>query len=86
MTVGIVTAFREKWNTQGRLVAALSASAFAVYVFHPPIMVALARVLAPLSLPVLVKCLALFALSLPACFGAAWIIRRSPLVREMVRQ
>ncbi len=86
MTVGVITALREKWNTQSRLVAALSASAFAVYVFHPPIMVALARALTPLPLPGMAKCLILFVLSLPACFGAAWIIRRTPLLRAMVRQ
>jgi hypothetical protein len=86
MTVGIITVLRRTWNTQGPLTAAMSDGAFAVYVFHPPIMVLLARGLAPWQAPLAVKCLALFALSVPACFGAARIIRRMPLLRDLVRQ
>ncbi|NDY57885.1 acyltransferase [Desulfovibrio sulfodismutans] len=86
MTVGLIAVGREAWNSQGRLVAAMSDGAFAVYVFHPPIMVALARGLAPFEMSLLAKCLLLFLVSVPVCFGAARIIRRTPIVGDLVRQ
>lgn len=86
MTVGLIAVLRETWNRQGRLAAAMSDGAFAVYVFHPPIMVALARGLARFQMPILAKCLILFLVSVPVCFGAARIIRRMPIVGGLVRQ
>lgn len=86
MTVGLIVLARDTWDRQGPLLAALSDAAFAVYVFHPPLMVLVARGLAPLAAPLPVKCLILFVLSVPVCFGAGRIIRRTPLVRELVRQ
>jgi hypothetical protein len=86
MTVGLIAVLREQWNAQSPLVATMSDSAFAVYIFHPPIMVALALSLAPFQAPALAKCLLLLALSLPSCFGAAWLIRRTPLLRALTRQ
>lgn len=86
MTVGLIVLFRERWNRQNRCVAALSDSAFAVYVLHPPVLVALALALTPLAAPALAKVLLLCALGLPACFAVGWLVRRVPVLRELVRQ
>jgi hypothetical protein len=80
MTVGLLWLFREKWNEQGTLARALSDGAFAVYVFHPPIVVGLALILAPLPWAAWPKFLLLAALALPASFGAARLLRRVPVL------
>lgn len=86
LTVGLVALFRARLNRQNGLVAALSDSAFAVYLFHPPIMVALARLIEPASLAALPKAALLSALSLVACFAFAWVARRVPVLRDLVPQ
>lgn len=86
LTVGLVALFRHRVNGQSRFVAALSDSAFAVYLFHPPIMVALARLLVPVPLAALPKAVLLSGLSLVACFAFAWVARRVPVLRDLVPQ
>jgi hypothetical protein len=86
LTVGLIALFRARLNRQSALVAALSDSAFAVYLFHPPILVALARLVEPAPLAALPKALLLGALSLPACFAVAWGVRRVPVLRDLVPQ
>lgn len=85
MSVGLVGVLREKWNTQGALTKSMSASAFAVYMFHPPILVFLSQVLRPVALGPLPKFLLVSALALPVCFAAARLIRAAPLLREIVK-
>jgi len=85
MSVGLLGVLREKWNTQGELAKSMSASAFAVYVFHPPVLVFLSQVLRPVDLAVITKFLLVSAVALPLCFAAARIIRATPLLRDMVR-
>ncbi len=86
LTVGMIALCRERWNRQSGLVAQLSASAFAVYVFHPPVLVALAQLLGPAPLGALPKAVLLSALGLPICFAVACGVRRVPLLRDMVPQ
>ncbi|HCR14142.1 MAG TPA: acyltransferase family protein [Solidesulfovibrio sp.] len=86
MTVGLIALCRERWNRQGGLVARMSESAFAVYVFHPPILVALAQLLGPVPLGALPKAALLSALAVPLCFVAAYGVQRVPLLRDMVPQ
>jgi hypothetical protein len=85
MSVGLVGVLRHRWNSQGPLVKSMSASAFAVYVFHPPILVCISQLLRPVLLPAVPKFLLVFAVSVPVCFVAARLIRATPLLRDMVR-
>lgn len=85
MSIGLVGFLRTAWNTQGPFTKSLSDSAFAVYVFHPPILVGLSLLLRPVALPPLAKFLLLTAVALPACFGAARIIRATPGLRALVQ-
>lgn len=85
MSVGLVAVLREKWNSQTPLVADMSASGFAVYVFHPPVVVGVTLLLTPVALPAFPKFLLAFALALPACFALARLMRATPGLREMVR-
>ncbi len=46
VSLGLIGLYRRRLNHTGRLFAFLSANAFAVYVFHPPILIAVTRLLA----------------------------------------
>ena len=45
ISIGLIGVFREKFNHQSKFVKTLSDSAFAVYMFHPPIIVAVSLLL-----------------------------------------
>ena len=47
MSVGLVAVFREKFNHQSRMIKTLSDNSFAVYMFHPVIIVAVASPVQP---------------------------------------
>lgn len=85
MSVGLLGVLRARWNTQAPLVASLSACAFAVYLFHPPVLIGISLGLRHLPLGAFAKFLLASALALPASFAVAWLARRTPLVRDMVR-
>ncbi len=86
LSVGFLGLFRERCNGTGPFLKGLTDSAFAVYVFHAPLVVVLGRLLVPrLEAPALAKFLVLGALSLPVSFAAAWLVRRTPLLKDLVK-
>lgn len=84
MDIGLLALFREKFNTQGRLVKPLSDSAFAVYVFHAPIIIAITLLFRPVQWLPGFKFFAMVAVCLPVCFGAAYLIRKIPLIKKVL--
>ena len=85
MSVGLVGFLHARWNTQSSLAKSMSDSAFAVYVFHSPILICISRLLKPVALPAFPKFLLVFAVAVPVCFLAARVIRATPFLRDMVR-
>jgi len=76
---GLIVLFREKYNHHGRFEKFMSASAFSVYVFHAPVVIALALALRPWSAPPLLKFAALTISSLVVTFlGCHLLIRKIP--------
>jgi hypothetical protein len=57
--LGLLVIFRERFYVQGRVAKFLSENAFCVYVFHPPILIALSLLLRPVPFHPLVKFLLL---------------------------
>ncbi|HLI68006.1 MAG TPA: acyltransferase [Caulobacteraceae bacterium] len=85
MSFGVLAGFRAWLPAQGRFVKFMSDNAFAVYVVHPPILVALALALAPVPLAPIAKFALLWALGAAVSFGvAAPIARRVPLVGRIL--
>jgi glucan biosynthesis protein C len=85
VSLGLIALFREKLNVQGRLARLMSANAFAVYLFHPPILIALALALSQLAAPAVAKFLLLTALGVIVNFVAAeYLFRRIPLLRRIL--
>jgi glucan biosynthesis protein C len=79
MSFGVLALFRRGLTRQRAFSKFMSDNAFAVYVIHPPILVALALALAPLAAPPIAKFVLLWVMGLVVCFGlAAPIARRVP--------
>jgi fucose 4-O-acetylase-like acetyltransferase len=83
--LGLLTWFRERFNRQGALARFLSANAFAVYVFHAPILVGLALAMRGWIGPPFEKFLALTAAGLVASFLVAHLlVRRIPGLKNVM--
>lgn len=88
MGMGLIVLFRRRAEARGergrgRLSVFLSANAFGVYVFHPPIVVLVTMLLRGWEGFVLLKFAAAASLALPACFLASWAVRRLPGLRRL---
>jgi fucose 4-O-acetylase-like acetyltransferase len=84
MDVGLIVLFREKCNSQSGIVKPLSDSAFAVYVFHAPIIVALSLLFRPVTWLPGFKFFAMIAVCVPVCFGVAWLLKKVPLLKKIL--
>ena len=69
-------------RSPGKLRRFLSENAFGVYVFHPPVLVAITLAFRDLHLDPLAKWCLLALIVLPACFAVSWGLRTVPLVRK----
>ncbi len=88
MGFGLIVLFRRRSEVRpagerGRLSAFLSANAFGVYVFHPPLLVLIAMLLRGWEGFVLLKFAVAAVVALPACFLVSWAVRRVPLLRKV---
>jgi hypothetical protein len=85
MTFGVLVGFRTWLPRQGSFAKFMSDNAFAVYVVHPPILIALALWLAPAGLAPITKFAALWCLGVAVTFGlAAPLARRVPIVGRIL--
>jgi surface polysaccharide O-acyltransferase-like enzyme len=81
----LVTVFRECFPRQGTLGRILADNAFAVYVFHPPVIILLAILLHPVYAPPIVKAVVLTSSAVLLAFSlSALILRRIPLLRAIL--
>jgi glucans biosynthesis protein C len=77
--------FRDRFNGQGRMARFFSENAFAVYVFHAPVLIAISLGMAGLHWPPLMKFVLLTALSIVATYSiCALLIRRIPLLKKIL--
>ncbi len=85
MSIGLIALFKEKFNRQSYIIKVMSDNAFAVYVFHAPIIITLAILTRGLILPLILKFLVLCIIAIPVCFIiASNILRRIPLIKKMI--
>jgi glucan biosynthesis protein C len=88
LCIGIVVAlgvwFRERFNHQGRLAANMGADSYAVYIFHPFVIVPLAFVLGGITMMGLLKWLWVAPLALALSFLLAHGVRKLPVAREVL--
>jgi glucan biosynthesis protein C len=85
ISLGILGLFQKKFNRQGRLAAFFSANAFAVYVFHTPILIVITRLMTTLHwLPILKFLLATMLCIIVTYAVCALVLRRLPLLKNIL--
>jgi len=85
LSLGCLTLFREKFNRRGPFAGFFSANAFAVYVFHPPILIAITRLMSGWHGEALLKFLVATVLSIIAAYIlSAGVFRRIPLLKNIL--
>ena len=82
--LGLIALFHEGFNAQGRMARFLSDDAFAVYVFHPPVVIAAALALRGFHAPPVAKFAMVSAIGALVTFGAAPGLRRVPLLKRVL--
>ncbi|GFK94817.1 Glucans biosynthesis protein C [Fundidesulfovibrio magnetotacticus] len=85
MSLGLWAVFRERFPRKGALAAWGSANAFAVYMFHTPVLVLVSLAVRGVHWAALPKFLLVSALGVPASFLAAWALRKLPGVAALTR-
>ena len=85
ISFGLLVIFREKFSHQGRWAKFLSDNAFAVYVFHPPIVILGARMLHGVPWHPILKFATLTVMAVFVSFAlSAAVFRRIPLLRAIL--
>ena len=81
----LIVWFREKFNRQGTAARYFSANAFAVYVFHAPILIALSRMFSGVHGPLLLKFAVLTLVSIAVSYAlSSLLFRRLPLLKQIL--
>jgi glucan biosynthesis protein C len=85
LSIFLLIWFRERFNRQGKQARFFSANAFAVYVFHTPVLIALSKMMIGLHAPLLLKFLLLTLLSILVTYVlCAALLRRIPLLKNIL--
>jgi peptidoglycan/LPS O-acetylase OafA/YrhL len=84
MIITLLSHFKKKKNHQGKLAKELTASSYAAYIFHTPVLVLFTVLLRGLTLHPLIKIIALALPVLGLCFLSASLIRRLPGFRSVL--
>jgi len=84
LCLGLIVLFRDRFNAQGRLVQFLSDNAFAVYVFHPPVVIAASLALRGFQAPPVAKFAIVSAAATVITFSLAAALRRVPVLNRVL--
>jgi surface polysaccharide O-acyltransferase-like enzyme len=85
MSIGLIGLFKEKFNRQNGWTKIICDNSFTVYMFHPPIVIAIAISFASLSMSPIPKWFLISAFSIPACFVLAhFLLRKIPLLQKLL--
>jgi surface polysaccharide O-acyltransferase-like enzyme len=82
--VGLLIVFRDRFNVRNRLTGFFSDNGFAVYVIHPPVMVAITLAMRPLPWPAFAMFAFAWGASLVASFAAAAVLRQVPGLKRIL--
>jgi surface polysaccharide O-acyltransferase-like enzyme len=84
VAIVVLVWFRRRFDRQGPLAREMAASAFAVYVIHPAIIVPLALALSSNSMDLSLKFLLVTPVAVALCYLVAGLLRRLPGARHML--
>jgi len=83
--LGLIVSFRDKFNRQGKIAQWLSDNSFCVYVFHPPLLIAVTLAMRGLDVPKLIKFLAATVLGAAVAYlASSLVLRRVPGLKRVL--
>jgi len=84
MVITVLVWCRDRFNRQGRLLRAMSAASYSVYVLHPLLIVPLALALSSIRLDLSLKFVLVTPVAVALCFLVGYYVRKLPLVRSIL--
>lgn len=84
VSVALLVFFRERLNRQGKLAAALSASAYGAYIFHGPVIIWLAMALRGVRMDMGLKFLLVAPFAVTLTFLVAYVAKKLPVARSIL--
>jgi glucan biosynthesis protein C len=83
LILGLFGIFKKRFNKQSSFAKSLSDSAYGVFVFHTPVLIAISALFLNWQIPQLLKFIVLAPVALLACFGIAWVIKKIPVLKNI---
>jgi len=84
ITISVIYLFRRFFNRQGKVTGFLIPNAYAAYIIHAPVIVALALAVRNVQLDPLLKWLLLAPFAVLASFGLGALIRKNPYTERVL--
>jgi surface polysaccharide O-acyltransferase-like enzyme len=84
MVITVLVWCRDNFDREGRVLRAMSAASYAVYVLHPLLIVPLALALSSIRLDPGLKFLLVAPMAVALCFLVGHLVRKLPLVRDVL--
>lgn len=85
MTLGLTAFFAKYVNQKNRISGFISENSFGVYVFHAPVLTLLLILFSSVSMPMLLKHIAVFPAAYILSLGVSWFLRRIPFIAEITK-
>ena len=82
--LGLLHAFQRRFASLGPIGSALARRAYAIYIIHPPVLVAMALAWRDVEAPPLIKFAVTGTATCLACFWLAGLLLRAPWIRRIV--
>ncbi|MBX2843650.1 MAG: acyltransferase family protein [Flammeovirgaceae bacterium] len=83
LIVGLIGIFKKKLNFQGKIAKSLSGTAYAVYVFHTPIVVITTLYIQSWNINLFLKFIILSPFVVFLCFGMGGLVKQIPWLRKV---
>lgn len=84
MIITLLVLFRKRFNRQGKVAKAMSASAYTAYIIHAPIVVLVTLAIRHVTLYPLLKFALVGMICVPLCFALGNVVRRLPQARRIL--
>ena len=80
----LLVLFHRRFNHQGKRAEAISASTYAAYIIHAPVLILLAIAMRTITLYPLLKFALAVLIAVPLCFALGNVVRKLPLARKIL--